>query len=499
MEKFFKLSANHTNPRTEIIAGFTTFFTMAYIIFVNPGILSGSGMEYSSVLVATCISAAIGTALIGLMSNYPFAQAPGMGLNAFFVYTVCGAMAWPWEGALAAVFISGIIFIIITISGLRGRILNSVPRTLKYAIGAGIGFFIASVGLKNGQVIAIGDGSILLGSFLNPNMLLTIIGLIITMILMLLKVKGAILIGIVIATLIGLIMPDGNGGTISSLAGVEVSALSAVGFICFCLLILSVIIWGVTNKKGLGIAAGVFAVASVILLIANMASGEETLSLAPTFMKMDFSKMFVGENMFVQIVSIVTVVLAFLMIDMFDTMGTIIGTAEKAGYLDKDGNLPKANKAMMADAIATAGGAVLGTSTVTTFVESVAGVNEGGRTGLTSIVVAILFILALIFSPIAGIISSSATAPALIIVGVLMMTPLKNIEWGEFSEAAPAFLTVLIMPFATSITDGIAFGFIAYAVCKVFTKRAKEVGGIMWGIVIIFIIYYVMRALVIGA
>ena len=215
-------------------------------------------------------------------------------------------------------------------------------------------------------------------------------------------------------------------------------------------------------------------------------------------MKMDFSKMFVGPTLFVQVISFVTVILAFLMIDMFDTMGTIIGTAEKAGYLDKDGNLPKANQAMMADAIATATGAVLGTSTVTTFVESVSGVNEGGRTGLTSVVVAILFVLALLFAPIAGIIPSSATAPALIVVGILMMGPLMKIKWDDFAEAAPAFMTVLCMGFMSSITDGIAFGFITYAICKIFTKKAKEVGGIMWGIVIIFIIYYIMRAIVIG-
>lgn len=497
MDKLFKLSENKTNFRTEVIAGFTTFFTMAYIIFVNPAMLSDTGMDYNSVLVATCLSAAFGTVLIGLMSNYPFAQASGMGLNAFFVYTVCGAMAWRWEGGLAAVFISGIVFILITLSGLRGKILNSVPRSLKYAIGAGIGFFIASIGLKNGQLVSVGDGSILLGNFTNPNMLLTVIGFAITLILMILHVKGAILIGIVLSTLIGLTIPDGNGSTITSLAGVEVSTLSVIGFISFMLLIASIIIWGITNKKSVGILSGVFGILTIGLLIANVCSGESTLTLAPTFMKMDFNAMFVGENLFLQVVSMITVVLAFLIIDMFDTMGTIIGTAEKAGYLDKNGNLPRANKAMMADAIATAAGAVLGTSTVTTYVESVAGVNEGGRTGLTSVVVAILFIMALIFSPIAGIISSAATAPALIIVGILMMSPLIKIKWDDFTEAAPAFMTVLVMPFTTSITDGIAFGFITYAICKIFTKKSKEVGGIMWGIIVIFIIYYIMRAMII--
>lgn len=498
MEKFFKLTDNKTNFRTEVIAGFVTFFTMAYIIFVNPNILSGAGMDHGSVTVATCLSAAIGTLLIGLMSNYPFAQAPGMGLNAFFVYTVCGAMAWEWEGALAAVFISGIIFVIITLSGARGKILNAVPRSLKYAIGAGIGLFIASLGLKNGSMLALSADGFFIGSLTNPMMLLAIIGLVITIILMVLKVKGAILIGIVLTTVVGLFMPNGEGGTITSLAGVEVSPLALAGFIAFALMVLFVIIWGVTKKKGMGTIAGICLAATVVLLIANLATGESSISLDQTFMKMDFSKMFVGPTLFVQVISFVTVVLAFLMIDMFDTMGTIIGTAEKAGYLDKDGNLPKANQAMMADAIATAAGAVLGTSTVTTFVESVSGVNEGGRTGLTSVVVAILFVLALLFAPIAGIIPSSATAPALIVVGILMMGPLMKIKWDDFTEAAPAFMTVLCMGFMSSITDGIAFGFITYAICKIFTKKAKEVGGIMWGIVIIFIVYYVMRAIVIG-
>ncbi len=498
MEKFFKLSDNKTNFRTEVIAGFTTFFTMAYIIFVNPGLLSQAGMDFNSVTMATCISAAIGTLLIGLMSNYPFAQAPGMGLNAFFVFTVVFAMGWQWEGALAAVFISGVIFIIITLSGARGKILNAVPRDMKYAIGAGIGLFIASIGLKNGQMISVSESGFFIGSLTDPHMLLCIIGLVLTIILMLLKVKGGILIGIVVTAVIGMVMPDGQGGTITNVSGLQLTPLAIGGFAAFALMLLFVIIWGVSKKKIAGILAGVCLAGTIVLLIANFASGEATMSLAPTFMKMDFAAMFVGPTIVVQVISFITVVLAFLMIDMFDTMGTIIGTAEKAGYLDKDGNLPRANKALMADAIATAAGAVLGTSTVTTYVESVSGVNEGGRTGLTSVVVCILFVLSMIFLPIAGIIPAAATAPALLVVGVLMMSPLKKINWDDFSIAAPAFLTILLMPLMTSITDGIAFGFIAYAICKVFTKRAKEVGGIMWGIVVLFIIYYIMRAAVIG-
>lgn len=498
MERFFKLKQNHTTVRTEIVGGFVTFFTMAYIIFVNPGILSGSGMNYNSVMVATCLAAAVGTLLIGLMSNYPFAQAPGMGLNAFFVYTVCGAMAWTWEGALAAVFISGVIFIIITLSGARGKILNAVPREMKYAIGAGIGLFIASLGLKNGSMLSISEDGFFIGSLTDPNMQLGIIGLLLMIILMVMKVKGAILIGIVATTVIGLVYPNGEGGTVTSLAGVDVSPVAVAGFVAFAAMVLMIILWSVLQQKWCGWLAGLCLAACVVLLIVHVASGEETISMSDTFFRLDFGAMFVGPTVFVEVISFITVILAFLMIDMFDTMGTIIATAEKAGYLGKDGQLPRANSALMADALATAAGALFGTSTVTTFVESVSGVNEGSRTGLTSVVVAVLFILALLFAPIAGIVPNSATAPALIIVGILMMGPLSQIQWGSFEHAAPAFMTVLCMGFMSSITDGIAFGFITYAVCKVFAGKAREIGGVMWGIVILFVIYYIMRAIVIG-
>ncbi|MBD5560897.1 MAG: NCS2 family permease [Clostridia bacterium] len=498
MERFFKLKQNHTSLRTEVVGGFVTFFTMAYIIFVNPGILSGSGMGYNGVMVATCLAAAVGTLLIGLMSNYPFAQAPGMGLNAFFVYTVCGAMAWTWQGALAAVFISGVIFILITLSGARGKILNAVPRDMKYAIGAGIGVFIASLGLKNGSMLSLSEDGFYIGSLMDPNMQLAIVGLIIMIVLMVLGIKGAILIGIVATTVIGLMFPDGNGGTVTSLAGVDVSPIAVCGFVAFAGMVLMVILWSISERKIFGWLTGACLVACVAMLIANLATGEETISMAETFMQLDFGAMFVGPSVFVQVISFITVILAFLMIDMFDTMGTIIATAEKAGYLDSRGQLPRANNALMADALATAAGALFGTSTVTTFVESVSGVNEGSRTGLTSVVVAILFTLALLFAPIAGIVPNSATAPALVIVGILMMGPLSRINWNDFTSAAPAFMTILCMGFMSSITDGIAFGFITYAICKVCSGKAREVGGIMWGIVILFVIYYIMRAIVIG-
>lgn len=498
MEKFFKFQKNHTDLRTEVVAGFVTFFTMAYIIFVNPGILSQSGMDYNSVLVATCVAAAIGTALIGLMSNYPFAQAPGMGLNAFFVYTVCGAMGWSWQGALAAVFISGIIFVLITLTGLRAKLLNAVPASLKLAIGAGIGLFIASIGLKNGSMLSLSEDGFFIGSLTNPNMQLAIIGLVIMIILMVRKVRGAILIGIVLTTVIGMFYSDGQGGTITSLAGVEVSPLAIWGFVMFACLVGCVILWSVSHKRAAGYGAAAFFCATIVLLIAMLATGESTIDMSPTFGQMNFDAMMVGPDTVVQVISLITIVLAFLMIDMFDTMGTIIATAEKAGYLQKDGTLPRANRALMADALATTAGAVCGTSTVTTFVESVSGVNEGGRTGFTSLVVSVLFVLALLFAPIAGVIPSSATAPALVVVGILMMGPLMRINWDNFVEAAPAFITMLCMGFMSSITDGIAFGFITYAVCKIFSGKAREVGGVMWLIIVLFVIYYVMRAIVIG-
>ncbi len=465
MDKFFKLKENNTTVRTEIIAGLTTFFTMAYIIFVNPSLLSQTGMDFNAVLLATCISAAIGTLLTAFMSNYPFAQAPGMGLNAFFVFTVVFAMGYTWQQGLAAIFISGIVFIVITLTGWRTAIVDAIPNSLKHAISAGIGLFIAFIGFSNAQIIRVNQGPILdiiygtkefnpdvmaeavsnagaqvleFGHFNDPGVLLAIIGLVITGLLMVKKVKGSLFIGIIATTIIGFFM-------------------------------------GVTQLPEQITLGG--------------------LSLEPTFMKMDFAGLLnisEGGNLLSAIISVFTVIIAFTMVDMFDTIGTLIGTASKGGFLDKDGRLPRANKALMADAIATSVGAALGTSTVTTYVESGAGISEGGRTGLTSLVVGILFILAIFLAPIAGIIPSQATAPALIIVGVLMMGSLRHINFNDFEEALPAFLTMALMPFSYSIANGIAAGFIFYPLVKLVRGKGKEVSPILYVLAILFILRYAL-------
>ena len=440
MNEFFKLKENNTNVRTEVIAGITTFFTMAYIIFVNPYYLGIAGMDPNAVLIATCISAAIGTLLIGLLSNYPFAQAPGMGLNAFFAFTVVLGMGYTWEQALAAVFISGLVFIAITVTGVREAIVNAIPNSLKKAIGAGIGLFIALIGFANAEIVVTGGGLIHFGDFAAPKVLLAVIGLVVTSILMVRKVKGALFIGIIITTIIGIPM-------------------------------------------------GVTEIPQTITT--------EGISLAPTFMKLDLVGLFnFGDSVTIlgAVVSIITVILSFTLVDMFDTIGTLIGTADKGGFLDKDGKLPRINKALLADSIATSVGAVLGTSTVTTYVESAAGISEGGKTGLTSVVTAVLFLLAIIVAPIAGIIPGAATAPALIIVGVLMMSVIRGINFDDFEEALPAFLTMVIMPFAYSIADGIAVGFIFYTVVKVARGKFKEVHPIMYGLVVIFILRIILMS-----
>lgn len=440
MERFFKLKENGTNVRTEIIAGVTTFFTMAYIIFVNPQILSTTGMDSSSVLVATCIASAVGTLLMGLLANYPFALAPGMGLNAFFTYTVCGLWNYTWQAALAAVFISGIVFIIITVSGLREAVIRAIPRDLKYAISGGIGMFIALIGFLNAGIVTAGDGLLSLGDITSPGVLLAIIGIAIISVLMVYKVKGALLIGIIATTLLGFVM-------------------------------------GVTKVPE-------------TLTMGN-------ISLSSTFMKMDFGALIDSSNVFNSIMSIVTVILAFTLVDMFDTIGTLIGTGSKANMLDKDGNLPRGKQALMADSIATVTGSMLGTSTVTTYVESSAGISEGGRTGLTAVVVAILFLASIVLAPVAGIIPSQATAPALIIVGVLMMSSLKNIEWDNFEVALPSFMVLVLMPFAYSISDGIAAGFIFYTLLKLFKGKGKEVHPIMYVFTVLFIVRYILISAVI--
>lgn len=441
MERFFKLKEHGTTVKTEIIAGLTTFFAMAYIIFVNPSYLSQAGMDYTSVLVATCVSAAIGCFLTAFLANVPFAQAPGMGLNAFFTFSVCFGMGYTWQQALTIVFISGILFLIIAVSPIRSKIISSIPAPLKAAISAGIGLFICFIGLLNADIVkltgdTIVDGVVVgtdysdLGAILTSGPALALIGVLITGVLMAWKVKGAMFLGIIATTLIGIPM-------------------------------------GLTH--------------------APASLTENAITLAPTLFKFDFGGLFSHG-----VLPVVTAIVTFAMCDCFDTVGTLIGTASNAGMLDKDGNLPHGDKALIADACATVVGACLGTSTVTTFVESSTGISEGGRTGLTSVVVGILFLLSVVFAPIAGIIPTQATAPALIIVGMLMIGNVAKIDWSDIEVALPCFLTIIMMPFAYSISDGIGFGFISYCVLKIFRGKFKEVPVLMYVLSALFILMYAL-------
>lgn len=443
MDKFFKISERGSSVRAEIVGGVTTFFAMAYIIFVNPGLLSQTGMNFNGVMLATCISAALGCFLTALLANAPFAQAPGMGLNAFFTYTVCFAMGYTWQEGLAIVLISGILFLIIAVSPLRSKIISSIPGFLKSSISAGIGLFIAIIGLLNVKLVGFGAGVPALqfmvadeatgDMVVNMAGLLMLIGLLITAILMSYKVKGAIVIGIVVTTIIG--FPMGQTHLPDS---VTMSAFKDFGEVALKLNL------GGVMEKG--------------------------------------------------ILPLVTAVISFALVDCFDTVGTLIGTAKNAGMTDKNGNLPGGDRALIADAVATCCGACLGTSTVTTFVESSTGISEGARTGLSSIVVGVLFLLACLLAPVAGIIPSAATAPALIIVGVLMMRGATEVNWGDFEEACPAFLTIAMMPFAYSISDGIGFGFISYSIIKLARGKAKEVPALVYIISVLFILKYILTS-----
>ena len=451
MDKFFKISERGSSVRAEIVGGVTTFFAMAYIIFVNPSLLSQTGMNSNGVMLATCISAAIGCLLTALLANAPFAQAPGMGLNAFFTFTVCFNMGYTWQEALAIVLLSGILFLVVSVSPLRSKIISSIPGFLKSAISAGIGLFIAFIGLLNVKLVGFGAGVPALQFLVDDgtgNMvantagILTIIGLLITAILMAYKVKGAIVIGIIITTIIGIIIT-----TIIGFPMGETHLPDAITMSVF---------------KDLGEVAFKLDIPGV------MAKG---------------------------ILPLVTAVISFALVDCFDTVGTLIGTAKNAGMTDKNGNLPGGDRALIADAIATCCGACLGTSTVTTFVESSTGISEGARTGLSSIVVGVLFLLACLLAPVAGIIPSAATAPALIIVGVLMIKGATDVNWGDFEEACPAFLTIAMMPFAYSISDGIGFGFISYSIIKLARGKAKEVPVLVYIISVLFILKYILTSI----
>lgn len=427
MENFFKLKEHNTDVKTEVLAGITTFMTMAYILAVNPLILSDAGMDPGGVFTATALSAVIATLMMALYAKHPFGLAPGMGLNAFFAYTVVlGPMGKSWQFALTAVLIEGIIFILISALSVREKVFESIPMNLKHAVSVGIGLFIAFIGLDGAGIIQAGSGTLLgIGDLTSGSAVVAIIGVILIGFLYAKNVKGALLIGILVSTLIGIPL-------------------------------------GVTI----------------------LPEGFNIVSMPPSVSKVAFQ--FIPFNE-IFTMEMLVVVFTFLFVDIFDTVGTLAGVASKANLLDERGNLPRVGKALMADAVGTVAGACLGTSTVTTFVESAAGVAEGGRTGLTALSTAVMFALALFFAPIFTIIPSAATAPALIIVGLFMMSPIKNINFEDFTEAIPAFLTIIMMPFAYSIAEGIVFGMVSYTILKAITGRTKEISATMWVLAIVFI------------
>ena len=452
LEKLFKLKENKTDVKTEVLAGVTTFMTMAYILAVNPSILGDAGMNTNAVLLATAIASFIGCVCMAFMANYPFALAPGMGLNAYFAYTVCIGMGVSWQTALLAVFIEGIVFIAHSLTNVREAIFNAIPLTLKTAVSAGIGLFIAFIGLQNAKIVVNSDATLVTYQSFKTNFstegitaLLAIIGVIVTAYLVIKKVKGDIFIGIIVTWVLGMIC-------------------QAVGIY-------------VPNPE-----AGWYS------LFPNFSTGWDFASLGETFgavFKADISE--------IGIANLIVVVFAFLFVDIFDTLGTLIGVASKADMLDEEGKLPKIKGALMADAVATTSGAVLGTSTVTTFVESASGVAAGGRTGLTAIVTGIMFLLSIVLSPLFLSIPSFATAPALIIVGFYMMCNVVKIKFDDYIEAIPAYLTILFMPIMYSISEGIVIGVISYTVLVLVTGKTKEkkLSPLMYVLSILFICKYI--------
>ena len=455
LEKLFKLKENGTDAKTEILAGVTTFMTMAYILAVNPSILSETGMDQGAVFTATAVASLLGTLFMSLFANYPFALAPGMGLNAYFAYTVVLGMGYSWETALTAVFIEGLIFIVLSLTNVREAIFNAIPMNLKAAVSVGIGLFIAFIGLQNAKIVIGGSTLLQLFSVEDYNtlngveasfndvgitVLLAVIGILITGILVIKNIKGNILWGILITWLLGIIC----------------------------------------QLTGLYVPNGELGFYS---LLPDFSNGLAIPSLSPIFGKLQFDGIFSLEFL--------VVIFAFLFVDIFDTLGTLIGVSTKANMLDENGKLPRIKGALMADAVATTAGAVLGTSTVTTFVESASGVTEGGRTGLTSITTAILFGVALLFSPIFLAIPSFATAPALVVVGFYMLTNVVNIDFNDLAEAIPCYICIIAMPFFYSISEGIAMGVISYVVLNLVTGKAKgRISVLMYVLAVLFVLKY---------
>ncbi len=423
LEKLFQLKAHNTTLRTEILAGLTTFLTMAYILFVNPSILAETGMDHGAVFVATCLAAAIGSAIMGLVANYPIALAPGMGLNAFFTYTVVLTMGYTWQTALGAVFLSGAIFFLLSIFKIREWIIHSIPLALRSGIAAGIGLFLAIIALKSAGIVVDNPATLVgLGDLTAGGPLLARLGLPPTAALAYRKVTGAVMIGILVVTVLSIVL-------------------------------------GLSELNG----------------VMSMPP-----SLVPTFMQLDI--------MGALDIGLSSVIFAFLFVDLFDTSGTLIGVAQKANLLDKDGRMPRLGRALLADSTATMAGAALGTSTTTSYIESAAGISAGGRTGLTACVVALLFLLSLFFAPLAGAVPAYATAPALLFVAVLMMSSLVNIDWEDLTVAAPVAIAALAMPLTFSIANGIAFGFIAWTAIKLLAGRWRDLSPAMWILSILFVI-----------
>ncbi|MCT6882615.1 MAG: NCS2 family permease [Snodgrassella alvi] len=420
LDRFFKIKESGSSVRTEVLAGLTTFLAMSYILVVNPSILKDAGMDFGAVFVATCISSAFACMMMGLVANYPIALAPGMGLNAYFTYAVVKGMGISWQVALGAVFVSGIVFIILSLFKVREAIVNSLPNSLKYSIGGGIGLFLALVALKGAGVVVSNPATLVsLGDIHSPQVLLTIVGFCFIVTLEHFRIRGGIIIGILAIT-------------------------------------------AIASVAGLNEFKGVFA---------------PVPSLAPTFLQLDFHDLFT--------MSLVSVIFVFFFVDLFDSTGVLIGVAGRAGLL-VDGKLPRVKKALLADSTAIVVGAGLGTSSTTAYVESAAGAAAGGRTGLTAVVVGLLMLASLWFSKLAASVPAYATAPALLYVGVLMMRSMTEIDWKDVSEAAPAFFTLIFMPFAYSIADGIAMGFISYALIKLFCGRVKEVSYMVWIIAVLW-------------
>ncbi len=453
MEKLFHLKENHTDAKTEVMAGITTFMTMAYILAVNPNILSAAGMDAKAVLIATSLAAFVGTMLMAFLANYPFALAPGMGLNAYFAYTVVLSMGYSWQMALLAVFVEGIVFIVLSLTSVREAIFNAIPLTLKSAVSVGIGLFVAFVGLQNAKLIVNSDSTLLTYQHFKGETfhsvgigaLLTLIGVLLIAVMLIKNVKGAILYGIILTWVLGILC---------ELTGIYVPDAEA----------------------------GMYSVIPTAFVSFDFSSLGNTFGQV---FNLDFTNFNIG--------NFIVVMFAFLFVDLFDTLGTLIGVASKADMLDEEGKLPRIKGALLADAIATSAGAVLGTSTTTTYVESASGVTEGGRTGLTAATTAVLFLLASIFSPLFLTIPSFATAPALIVVGFYMMGAVVKINFDDMTDAIPAFLTILVMPLAYSISEGIAIGVVSWTLINLLSGKAKEkkITPLMYVLTVLFILKYI--------